>query len=127
MQFAREMLLESEDEIKMQKSYDIWRLGILVYEVMTGESYWHDSLTDLDVLQVLANPTALLPHEERPVGREVMQKVLVHMLERNPDTRINATDLYTMMEEEVVTASMVKTLNSNAPIHQQQPVELNTT
>lgn len=121
------MLTESEERVKMHSSYDIWRLGVLVYEVMSGERYWQDSMTDIEVLQVLSNPGAPLPHQERPVSREVIQSVLVRMLARDPQARINATELYTMMEEEVVTASMVKTLNSNAPIHQQKPVELNAT
>lgn len=119
--------MESDGKIKMHSSYDIWRLGILVYEVMLGERYWPDSMSNTEVLQALANPKAPLPHQERPVSHDIIQKVLVHMLARDAESRINANDLYTMMEEEVVTASMVKTLNSNAPIHQQQPVELNAT
>lgn len=119
--------MDTDDKIKMQSSYDIWRLGILVYEVMSGERYWHDYMSNTEVLQALANPNAPLPHQERPVSHDIIQKVLVYMLARDPASRINANDLYTMMEEEVVTASMVRTLNSNAPIHQQQPVELNAT
>lgn len=118
--------MESDDKVKMHSSYDIWRLGVLVYEVMAGESYWRPSMTDAEVLKVLANPSAVLPHEERPVAREVIQNVLVHMLARDPDSRINASDLYTMMEEEVITASMVRTLNNDGKIVHQSPVVLNT-
>ena len=63
---------------------DIWMLGQVVYEMMTGGSYWPSALKDTGVLQTLSNPSRPLPHEERPVAQplQVLAKDKAYVSER---------------------------------------------
>jgi hypothetical protein len=93
MQFAREMLTPTCHKLPLTPAYDMWMLGMLVYEVVTGEPYWRESLSDSEILNILANPNEQLPHQQRPLEGAV-QKLVAQLMERNPAARISASDLH---------------------------------
>lgn len=72
IQIAALMLsTDPRDVPRATAASDIWMLGQVVYEMMTGQSYWPASLKDTGVLQTLSSPSRALPHEERPVKHPV--------------------------------------------------------
>jgi hypothetical protein len=62
--------------LKMQKSYDLWQFGIMIFEAVGGP-YWPQGTTDASILHKLATPTTKLPHEteqlEPPEIRNMLQ------------------------------------------------------
>jgi hypothetical protein len=51
--------------LTMLPSFDIWQLGLMVYEAMVGP-YWPLTATDAMILHRLATRDAKLPHETTP-------------------------------------------------------------
>lgn len=104
------MLTALGEKIHLSPAYDMWQLGILVYEVMTGQKYWPESMTDGDVLRAMADPSKPLPHETRPMGLDLVQKVMVELMHRNPEKRFTSGGLIKRLEQDLATAGAV-TLN----------------
>lgn len=48
--------------LRMQPSYDIWQLGLMIYEARYGP-FWPPDATDASILHKLATPSARMPHE----------------------------------------------------------------
>ena len=51
--------------LKIEPSYDIWQLGVMVYEAMVGP-YWPEAATEASILHQLATDTTPLPHQKSP-------------------------------------------------------------
>lgn len=110
VQLADKMLTAPGEKIHLNPAYDMWQLGILVYEVMTGQKYWPESMTDDDVLRSMADPTKPLPHVTRPMGLDLVQKVMDKLLHRDPMKRFTSAELIKRLEQDLATAGAV-TLN----------------
>lgn len=117
MQLAEKMLTALGEKIHLSPAYDMWQLGILVYEVMTGSKYWPESMSDGDVLRAMADPRKPLPHEERPMGLDLVQKVMEHLMHRDPQERFSSADLIKRLEQDLATAGAV-TLNPGDAIEE---------
>lgn len=104
------MLTALGEKINLSPAYDMWQLGILVYEVMTGQKYWPESMSDAEVLRVMADARKPLPHEERPMGLDLVQKVMMRLMDRDPMNRFSSAELIKRLEQDLATAGAV-TLN----------------
>jgi hypothetical protein len=51
--------------LHMRPSFDIWQLGVFVYEAVKGP-YWPENATEASILHKLATDSRPLPHEEYP-------------------------------------------------------------
>lgn len=116
-ELAEKMLTALGEKIHLSPAYDMWQLGILVYEVMTGSKYWPESMSDGDVLRAMADPRKPLPHEERPMGLDLVQKVMEHLMHRDPQERFSSADLIKRLEQDLATAGAV-TLNPGDAIEE---------
>lgn len=111
VQLAPQMLSTHDTTIRLSPAYDMWQLGMLVYEALAQESYWPQGLLDQQILRALDNPSALLPHEERPVHLEFVHKILLKLMHRDPEHRFSSADLIIQLEHDLATS--LPTLNSN--------------
>jgi serine/threonine protein kinase len=110
------MMMPADEKIRLNPAYDMWILGVLVYEVLTGEPYWKD-LKNLQVLQIMADPRRPLPHEERPVA-PMFQKILARLLHRNPLQRMSSADTIKRLELEATLINGGNTLNAGTILQQ---------
>jgi serine/threonine protein kinase len=110
------MLSPTDEKIHLNPAHDMWMLGTLVYEVMTGEPYWRKSLRDVDVLQIMADPNKPLPHEEKPV-LQLVQLILKDLLHRDPAQRLSSSDLIKRLEADMATAG-ARTMNPGPIVNQ---------
>jgi serine/threonine protein kinase len=90
-------LLQSE-AVEFHLSYDMWQLGLLLYEVAQGEPYWPASMQDARILHTLATPTERLPHESRPLRTPEAHQMLTDLMKRDPAERMNAADFWKRLE-----------------------------
>jgi serine/threonine protein kinase len=51
-EFPMESLYVCLPEIKPDYSFDIWGLGILLFEIATGKPFYDGGLTDVDFIKV---------------------------------------------------------------------------
>ncbi|NJR42259.1 MAG: hypothetical protein HC767_05985 [Akkermansiaceae bacterium] len=124
MQLAREMLTRNDEKVHLNIPGDMWMLGMLVYQVMTGEPYWKKSLKDSEILQIMADPRRPLPHKEKPV-LNLVQLILESLLHRDPNQRLTSSDLIKRLEQDMATAG-AKTINPG-PVVDEQPIVLDGT
>lgn len=124
MQLAAEMLTANDEKVHLTVAGDMWMLGMLVYQVMTGEPYWKKSLKDSEVLQIMADPRRPLPHKEKPV-LNLVQLILESLLHRDPNQRLTSSDLIKRLEQDMATAG-AKTINPG-PVVDEQPIVLDGT
>lgn len=92
-ELANVMLQPSSTNIQLTAKYDMWQLGVMVYEVMTNQPYWAPDMKDSEVLNVMANPNMSLPHQQRPIPEPRVQAVIEKLLQRDPERRIDAASL----------------------------------
>jgi serine/threonine protein kinase len=109
--------------VQINTQYDMWQLGTFVYEVATDKPYWLRSMSDEQILNVLARDNARLPHEERPVPQELVQRILSQLLTRNPVHRLNAESLRKLLEQEEETGTLAATINPGYA-RTEAPIEL---
>lgn len=91
MQIAAAMLSADAQALPQPTTAsDVWMLGQVVYEMMTGSSYWPTTLKDTGVLQTLSNASRPLPHEDRPVTQpvQVLAKDVAYNYERDHSKRV---------------------------------------
>ena len=69
-------------------------------------------MTDLQILHILATPSAKLPHEERPVSTELVQRILSQLLTRSGAHRLTAESLKKMLDKEEETGTLAATINA---------------
>ena len=100
------------EPVVLQPSFDMWQLGTFVYEVATGKPYWPTSMTDLNILNTLADTNAPLPHEERPVNTELVQRILSQLLTRSASHRLSAESLKKLLDKEEETGTLAATINA---------------
>jgi serine/threonine protein kinase len=96
----------------VQFSYDMWMLGVFVYELSTGEPYWPPRMTDGQVLHVLSEPSMRLPHESRPVSIDLVNRILKQLLTRDESTRLDSVALKALLDHEEETGTLSSTMNS---------------
>jgi serine/threonine protein kinase len=77
--------------------YDMWQLGMLLYEAASGVPYW-GGLTDAAIGAVACAPDEPLPHERSPVTDAQLQAVLSSLLARDPLDRLSAKGARSMLE-----------------------------
>jgi len=118
LQLAKEMLSSQTPTIKLSQAYDMWQLGILVYEAMAEQQYWPSHLSDHAILQKMTQSGQVLPHEDRPVRLDFVHKILRQLMHRDPLLRFNSADLIARLEQDLATAG-VMTLNSSGEVRSQ--------
>ena len=117
VQLAGDMLTASDDKVHLTVAGDMWMLGMLVYQVMTGEPYWKKSLRDEEILQIMADTRRPLPHKEKPV-LNLVQLILEQLLHRDPNQRLSSSDLIKRLEQDMATAG-AKTINPGPVVDEQ--------
>jgi serine/threonine protein kinase len=113
------------ETVRINTQYDMWQLGTFVYEVATDTPYWPQNMSDEQVLNVLARDNARLPHEERPVPQELVQRILSQLLTRQPTHRLNAESLRKVLEQEEESSTLAATINPGYA-RTEAPIELPT-
>lgn len=87
------------DGLRMDRPFDVWQLGILVYEIVQRRSYWRPDISEAELLHTLASSDVLLPHEVAPVRLDNVQGMLRLMLARDPADRPKHDGLKTVLED----------------------------
>ena len=111
--------------VTITTAYDMWQLGTFVYEVATGRPFWPEAFTDAQILHTLATESSKLPHEAKPVGTELVQRILTQLLIRNPAHRLTADALKKLLDKEEETGTLAATINAGYA-KTEAPIELPT-
>jgi serine/threonine protein kinase len=98
--------------ITFTTAFDMWQLGTFVYEVSTGTPYWPEATTEVQILHTLATDSARLPHEDRPVKTELVQRILSQLLTRDEAARLTAESLKKLLDKEEETGTLAATINA---------------
>lgn len=117
VQLAAQMLSGHDSKIRLSPAYDMWQLGILVYEALSEDSYWACHLSDDQILRALEDPETMLPHEEHPVQLEFVHKILQKLMHRDPAQRFNSAALIDQLDVDL--ATNVPTLNDPNHVRRQ--------
>lgn len=118
------MLDPSDENIPLTSKYDMWQLGVMVYEIMAFRPYWHPDLKDSRVLEMMANSSSPMPHESKPLGIPEVQAVIVQLLHRDPEQRLDAKSLHKCLVTELST--YVDTTLNKATAKQSGTIVLST-
>ena len=102
----------------VRQSYDMWQLGVFIYELSTGRPYWPNKMTDGQVLHNLATPQARLPHESNPVSIDLVNRILGQLLTRDEGARLDAVALKALLDHEEETGTLSSTMNAMPPVPQ---------
>jgi serine/threonine protein kinase len=103
--------------------FDIWQLGMLIYEVHAGRPYWAAYDSDAAVLDVLLDPAAKLPHEVTPIQPVVFQKLLSKMMTRSVHDRLTAAQADAQLRAELTHEMPNHTMNAGE-VHDETPHEI---
>jgi hypothetical protein len=85
--------------LRIDRPFDIWQLGVLVYEIVQGQPYWKPGLSEAAVLHTLASKDMPLPHESSPLRLDNVQEMLCLLLARSPGDRPKHDGLKTVLED----------------------------
>lgn len=99
----------------VRQSYDMWQLGVFIYELSTGRPYWPSRMTDGQILHNLATPQARLPHESNPVSIDLVNRILGQLLTRDEGARLDAVALKALLDHEEETGTLSSTMNAMPP------------
>ena len=88
-------MVDGDESIAIHRSMDVWSIGVMAFELMSGESFFPLGATPKDMQQMLIG-AAELPHEARTsvwlkVGR--LQSLIRQMVSRTPGHRPSMTDV----------------------------------
>lgn len=87
------------ESLRMDRPFDVWQLGILVYEIVQRRPYWRPDISEAELLHTLASADVPLPHEVAPVRLDNVQGMLRLMLARDPTDRPKHDGLKTVLED----------------------------
>jgi hypothetical protein len=110
--------------VAVESSYDMWQLGMFVYELSTRRPYWPQKMSDEQVLHILATEQMRLPHESNPVSIDLVQRIVKQLLTRTAEARLDAVALKALLDHEEETGTLSSTMNANV-IHTEVPIVLN--
>uniref|UniRef100_A0A0N4ZUK7 Aurora kinase n=1 Tax=Parastrongyloides trichosuri TaxID=131310 RepID=A0A0N4ZUK7_PARTI len=82
-----EMLL-TPTEVSYDSKVDVWALGILIFEMLCGETPFYGSTMD-DIINKIKTGKFHMPSDIDPEARDLIKR----LLKRNPDKRINFIDI----------------------------------
>jgi hypothetical protein len=87
------------EPLKIERPFDVWQLGVLVYETVQGQAYWRENLSEAAILHILASKDMQLPHESNPLRLDNVQAMLGLMLARCPEDRPKHDGLKEVLED----------------------------
>lgn len=99
---------------------DMWQTGVVMYEIAMAQPYWDPALSDADILRVMADPTARLPHELAPVLDANVNGLLACLLTRDASQRMPAAVLRMRLDAVHKQVTMGVTINSGAAVLQER-------
>jgi hypothetical protein len=115
--------VKGREEIRLQQSFDMWQLGMLVYQMASqpwpwAKPYWLNpgsggALSDDEILQMLItynrsadNPKrAKLPHERQPLEIESLRLVVDNLLTPTAEARWTSETLRLHLEMHATTSA----------------------
>ena len=103
--------MSESERAEITAAYDLWQVGMLMYEVHSGVSFWPAQLSDSAVLAALLDPQQPLPHEQRPLQHEALRDLVGQLLAREGTKRISAAHLEARLRTELEAAVPNQTLN----------------
>ena len=103
--------VQSGQQAEIAFGFDLWQLGMLIYEVHSGEPYWGRHGSDAAIFETLLDSGAALPHESRPIKPPVMQSVVARLLTRRAEVRLTAQQLEDVLATEVTSEMPNLTIN----------------
>lgn len=87
------------EPLRIDRPFDVWQLGVLVYETVQGHEYWRPNLSEAAILHILASKDMQLPHESNPLRLDNVQTMLGLMLARSPEERPKHDGLKEVLED----------------------------
>eukprot|EP00892_Ulva_mutabilis_P003216 jgi/Ulvmu1/12896/UM098_0084.1 len=123
-ELAKQMLSDQNSSVRLSQAYDMWQLGILVYEALADQPYWSSHMSDLAILHYMADPRNDLPHEQRPVSLDFVHQILKKLMHRDPEYRFSSADLIARLEQDLATAGVVTLNKSEGDVQAQAPTVL---
>jgi serine/threonine protein kinase len=132
---ATSIISHTVEDFYLTRAGDMWLLGTLLYQVMTGTQYWPSHVSDEQILSIMADPTQKLPHQRKAViplvqkmlegsgesGNTLSGSARGGLLSRDPAHRMTADELIKHLQDDMPTAQV--TLNPG-PIRIQEAVEI---
>lgn len=94
---------------------DIWRLGILFYEMLTGDSPYERSGLEQTITAILTEPVPPLTEKRGDIPGELVNLVDV-MLQKNPDYRISSARLVASALKLVPDSAPRESINDLRPV-----------
>ena len=87
------------EPLRIDRPFDVWHLGVLVYETVQGQEFWRPNLSEAAILHILASKDMQLPHESNPLCLDNAQTMPRLMLARSPDERPKHDGLKEVLED----------------------------
>jgi hypothetical protein len=87
-------------QVEITLAFDMWQLGMLIYEVHAGRPYWSAESENDTIFKDLLDPSRPLPHMRRPVQQRVIQNILAGLMTRTAEDRMSAVRLKAVLSNE---------------------------
>jgi hypothetical protein len=83
-------------------AFDMWQLGMLIYEVHAGRPYWGVRAKAESIFKDLLDPARPLPHVRRPVQPRIIHNLVAGLMTRTAEDRMSAARLKAILHNEVL-------------------------